>query len=476
MPYFRRHMSGIPRKLPYAAVAGPLVLALTLGACAPGDPYGAPQFPFLSRYNAVEAAAPVLLSNTEWWRGFRDAQLDQLMAMALVQNLSIAAARERVIAARAASRSVADPLALNTTVQSRLADDGTTTQTQSAGELGLSWMLDPFGQRLAQQRAAWARIDAADAQADGARLLVLFNLGNAYVDLRYLQRLLELRRQEIGARRKMLSQIRQMAEAGNATQLDMTRAQARLSDVEAQIPTLEARIQGQINQIAVLTGHAPGQMALDLTHGNGQPVSAMSPDVGIPADLLRNRPDIRVAERLYYAAVAETGVAKAALYPRLSLSGAITLTALGNSTSHNSFFGPVLSLPVFPGRAARGRLDQAESEARVAHTAWKATVLDAVLEVENALLAYEASRRAGVSAARSLTLYRQARGMVEALVDSGDGTIDDLLDADQALTASANTLAEAARQRGLDFIALNVRLGSGSRTGAQTADADPDNN
>lgn len=469
MPQLRRHIPGASRQAP-RAVAGSLVLALTLSACAPGAPYGVPQFPFLPGYKAAKPGAPVLLSNTEWWRGFQDRQLDHLMGLALVQNLSIAAARERVTTARAASRSLSDPFALDTTVESQLADNGTTTRTRTTGELGLSWMLDPFGQRLSQQKAAIARIDAADAQTDAARLLVLFNLGNAYVDLRYLQRLLQLRQQEITARRKTLSLARQMVENNAGTQLDLTRATARLSDVEAQIPTLQAQIRGKINQIAVLTGHAPGQLGLDLSEGRGQPVSSLSPQVGIPADLLRNRPDIRVAERLYYAAVAETGAAKAALYPRLSLSGAITLGAGGQ---RDAYFGPSLSLPVFPGNAARGNVDRAESEARLAHTTWKATVLDAIMEVENALLEYQASRTARSAAERSVTLYTQARSMVEGLITDGDATIDDLFDADQSLTNAANTLAETRRQQGLTFIALNVRLGSGSGAGVQTAMAEP---
>lgn len=459
-----RQIPGASRSASRQAVVGALVLALALSACAPGTSYKAPQFPFLPGYKAVRSGAPVLLSNTEWWRGFQDGRLDHLMQLALAQNLTIAAARERVIAARAASQSLADPFTASTTAQSRLTDDGSRSETQNSATLGLSWMLDPFGQRLSQQKAALARIDAADAQTDAARLLVLFNLGNAYVDLRYLQRLLQLRQQEITARRKTLALARQMADGNSGTRLDLTRASARLADVEAQVPTLQAQIRGQINQIAVLTGHAPGQLGLDLSQSSGQPVSSLSPQVGIPADLLRNRPDIRVAERLYYAAVAETGAAKAALYPRLSLSGAITLAGAGQ---RDAFFGPSLALPVFPGDSARGAADRAASEARLAQTTWKATVLDAILEVENALLDYQAARSARAAAERSVTLYTQARGMVEDLIASGDATIDDLFDADQSLTSAANTLAETQRQQGLSFIALNAALGSGSRAGGE---------
>ena len=474
MPRYRRHFSGISRLSPRLAVAGTLFLGLTLSACTVGEPYGAPRFAFLPGYKATKTGAPVLLSNTEWWRGFQDPALDHLVALALVDNLTIAAARERVVTARAASRQIANPLTLNTAAQSRITDTDTANYTETSGEIGLSWMLDPFGQRRSLQNAAWARIDAADAEADSARLLVLYNLCNAYVDLRYAQRLLELRRQEIVSRRQTLSLAERMSAANAGTRLELVRARARLSDVEAQIPMLEAQIRGRINQIAVLTGRVPGTLQIDLTRGKGQPVSALSPDVGIPADLLRNRPDIRVAERLYYAAVAETGVAKAALYPRLSLSGAISLTSRGGQSINESYFGPTLTLPTFPGQAARAGVDRAQSAARLAHTTWKATVMDAILEVENALLEYQASRKARAAAERSLTLYREAKGLVEDVLENGAATIDDLIDAEQSVTIAANTLADTRRQQGLDFIALNVRLGSGSRAGADVAEAVPE--
>ena len=125
------------------------------------------------------------------------------------------------------------------------------------------------------------------------------------------------------------------------------------------------------------------------------PHPAMSANVGIPADILRNRPDVRIAERIYYANVAETGVAQAQLYPQLSLSGAITLASIA-SGAHGAeyFFGPSLTLPALPGGPRKGALAAQQSRTRQAHTAWQSTVLDAIGEVETAITDYSASASA----------------------------------------------------------------------------------
>lgn len=472
MPRHRRHILG-PFRLPARPALAGLAMTCALAACNPAGPYDGPRFPFAGSYGAQTSSAPVLLTNTAWWTGFQDPLLDHLVTLALTDNLSLAAARERVVAARADSRSLSDPLGLTSTLEGRIRDGSTGNRNEGEASLGLSWMLDPYGLRREQLKAAWARVEAADAEADAARLLVLYNLCNAYVDLRYFQRLLVVRQQELTARRKTENLARTMLDQGVGTQLNLTRARARVADVETQIPTLQARVRMQMNQIAVLTGRAPGRLGVDLAQGSlGQPQSKMPPDIGIPADLLRNRPDIRIAERLYYASLADVGAARAALMPRLSLSGAITLTSVtGAATGRDAYFGPTLTFPALPGDAAKATVDRRLAAARLAHTTWKSTVLDAILEVENALLEYQASRKARSAAERSLTLNRETQGMIASLLDTGDATIEDLLDADQSVAQAAASLAETRRQQGLDFIALNIRLGSGSRTGDAAAPA-----
>ncbi|MDZ4138396.1 MAG: efflux transporter outer membrane subunit [Erythrobacter sp.] len=443
------------------------VLAVGVSACAPDTPYAGPSFAFLSSYKAAQAGAPVLLSNAEWWLRLKDPVLDRLVALALTDSLSLALARERVIEARAEQRRVPGLAALNSSAGAQLEGTGSNSpDTTGTAQLGLNWLLDPYGARREQLKAAGARVEVADAEVDAAQLLVLFSISNAYVELRYRQRLQALRQQELRGRQQTLALTQAMQVANSATRLEITRSQARVAELQSQLPDLAAAISAKKNEIAVLAGVVPGGLPPDLTagldKGSSQPRPDLSPDVGIPADLLRNRPDIRIAERRYYAALAEIGQARADLYPRLSLSGAITLNALERGGSGtNYYFGPRIQFPSLPTGQARAAVEARHSQARQAHSTWESTVLNAILEVENALLDYKALSSSLQSAAKAARLYRETLDLTREVFRRGDATLGDLIDAEQAVASADQALADTLYRRGQSFVALNVRLGSG---------------
>lgn len=445
-----------------------LVLAVFLSGC--GDqsvPYKKPVFGFLSKYAKAQNSTPVLLSNAAWWQGLGDPVLNQLIALALEDNLSLELARERVIAARAARNGVPGQAILTPSAQTQISDSNTTNSSVVANtQLGLSWMLDPYGARRNELRAASARIEVAQAEVDAARLLVLLNTANAYATLRHAQRTLAQRNAELGRRQSTLNLTRSLQEAESATKLEVIRSRARVLEIRSQVPTLEANITAGLNEVTVLIGRIPGKLPRDLgkmLHSSvAQPAPHLSPDVGIPADLLRNRPDIQIAERSYYAAVAEIGVARAGLYPRLSLSGAITLNALGGrSSAAEYYFGPTVAFPSIPLKPAREAIKARHSAARQAHTIWKTTVLNAILEVENALVAYKAADISFTSARQARRLYSETLALTRNVFKNGEATLGDLIDAEEALAQSDRTLTDLRLQHALRFIALNVRLGSG---------------
>jgi outer membrane protein, multidrug efflux system len=438
----------------------------TLAGCAKETPYAAPSFAFQQAYSGHKVGAPVLLENTSWWKGFKDPTLDRLVERALRDNLSLAAAKERIVEAEANLDTIPGGVSLNPSLGVRRSKGlGGTPQTRSEASVGLSWLLDPYGARRQQGKAARARIEVADAETDAAQLLVLLNLTNAYVDLRYSQQVLRIRHQEIRSRRQTLELTQTLFDKSSATRLDLVRAEARLSEAEAAVPTARAAILRQQYQIAGLLGVAPGTLDISLDDGM-MPHPAMSANVGIPADILRNRPDVRIAERIYYANVAEIGVAKAQLYPQLSLSGAITLASVASGVGggvHGAeyFFGPSLTLPSLPGGPRKGALAAQESRARQAHTAWQSTVLDAIREVETAIVDYSAAASATGASQKTVRLYREAASLTRDLVLRDSATLADLLDAEESITTAELTLAQNQRQQSLGFINLNVSLGSG---------------
>ncbi|HEX9857366.1 MAG TPA: efflux transporter outer membrane subunit [Paracoccaceae bacterium] len=440
-----------------------LMGAAALAGCTRETPYAAPVFLFQGSYAAQQGGVPVLLDNAAWWAGFKDPVLDALVQRALRDNLDLAIATERVEEARANLQAVPGAALLTPSASiSRSKGAGAAPQTRSEASLGLAWMLDPYGARREQIKAADARVEVADAEVDAARLLLLFNLANAYVDLRYSQRLLQIRQEELRARQQMVALTRTLLEQRSGTELDLMQTEARLAEAEARLPALRAAIQGRKYQIGTLLGMAPGTLDINLDSTARQPLAALATGVGIPADLLRNRPDIRIAERLYYASVAEIGAARADLYPRLSLGGAITLASIGGAEGVEYRFGPSLVLPAFPDGARRATVSARESRARQAHASWKSTVLEAILEVETALQDYAGNSAAVQASRKAERLYRDAAELTRDMVTQDGATIRDIIDAEESVIDASLMLAENLRQQARSFVSLNVGLGAGN--------------
>lgn len=438
-------------------------LAVLLAGCSVGPAYKNPIFPFATSYKARLGGNPVLLDNAAWWLGFKDPTLNELVETALSGNLDLVLATERVTEALALAETIPQGGSITGNV-----DAGARgirhqpTQTGARGTVGLSWLFDPYGGRDAQNRAAAARVEVADAELDAARLLLLSGITIAYIDLRFHQRALQLRRQELGSRRATLDLARKLEIGKAATRLDTIRAEALVSETQSRIPGAEAAIRVQQNRIAVLLGLAPGAVGLSLADSKGQPLAKMPADIGIPADLLRNRPDIRITERLYYAAVADIGAAQADLYPTLSLGGEISLSGFGGVKGSDYFFGPTLRLPALPNGPQAAAVKARESRARQALTTWRSSVLGAIENVESALVEYSGSRNSVTSARKTVRLRRESVTLTRKLISRDGATVRDLLDAEQSVAVANTLLSQNLRQLGRNFVTLNVSLGSGN--------------
>jgi multidrug efflux system outer membrane protein len=209
-----------------------------------------------------------------------------------------------------------------------------------------------------------------------------------------------------------------------------------------------------------LLGTTLGSLNVDLSYSGRQPYLSAAAPIGVPADLLRIRPDIRAAERNYAAAVSEVTVAQAARYPSLSLSGQISAPLDGGGSTNA--IGAGLILPLFnqPGLAAQ--VDANISRASQAYLKWRILVLSAVGDVETSLAAVESSRRVVNAAQKSLNLNLEALRLSKDLYnDGGLVTVIELLDSERAVTTARSTVAEALRTYATDIISLYVALGVG---------------
>ena len=450
-----------------------------LAGCSTEEPYSKPTFGFASSYKSVPDSAPLLLTNNVWWQNLNDKTLNALIDRALKGNIDLAIARERVVEAHSVLEGVPPNGDLTPTASVRRQDQigaGNSPTTRSEAALGANWLFDPYGSRKQQIQAAGARVEVAGAEVDAARLLLILNMSNAYVDLRYSQRLLQLRKQQLASRRKTVSLTRKLFEQESTTRVEMVRTEALVAETQTQIPPLQAQIQSFKNEIAVLAGVAPGTLGINLDGQIHQPHPSLAPNIGIPADLLRNRPDIRIAERSYYAAVSEIGVARANLYPRLSLGGSIGPVRASGLSGMEYFFGPSIVFPSLLDSSLKARVAARHSQARQAHEGWKSTVLGALRDVENARAAYEGSARSSKTARRSVRLYREARNLTRDQVGRGSATIRDLIDTEESIADADVVLANEMRQLGRNFVLLNISIGAGSDVGGHMDSPVPQQN
>ncbi|MEO0566861.1 MAG: efflux transporter outer membrane subunit [Pseudomonadota bacterium] len=436
-----------------------------LSACSTEEPFIAPFFNFAPSYQSGIEAAPVLLTNDAWWEDLHDKTLNHLVDTALDDNIDLGIARERVIEALSVLEGVPPNAEINPSLSAQRGETAgvaTSSETTSSASLGVFWMLDPYGIRRQSIQAAGARVEVADAEVDAARQLIILNLTSAYVDLRFNQRLLELRKRQLASRRQTLELTRKLFEQGSAIKVELTRTEALLAETQSQIPPLVAAVQSLKNDIAILTGVAPGQLGINLDGHVHQPHPKMPTDIGIPADILRNRPDLRIAERNYYAEVSDIGIARADLFPQLSLSGSVGPARNEGVTEIEYFFGPSIIFPSLLDNSLKANVAVQVSQARQAHETWKSTVLSALGEVENALASYRGSAGSVTQARRSAQLFVSARNLTRQLVESGEGTVRELIDVEQDVANADVALAQALQQLGQNYVALHTSLGAGS--------------
>lgn len=436
-----------------------LLGALALAGCAAGPDYKAPTIALPSAY--VEGAKGSLgnVSAQAWWRDFRDPTLNTLVARGLGQNLSIQTAVERVTQAEATLRTTGVAGLVSGNVQAT-EKRGTTTAggvaTSASATFSPSLVLDLFGGEQRAREQALANLQAAKLNVGEARLTFLSSLVTNYVNARYYQSAASITRATIRSREETLRIVRAQLNAGTATELDVAQAEAALAQSRASLPTLENGYYGAAYAIATLLAEPAGPLLKTLNKGAAQPSPRSNAAPGVPADLLRNRPDVASAERSYAAAVAAVGIADAARLPSISLGGTIT-----TSTNPTWSFGPSLLLPLLNQPALAAAADAKMSAARQAELAWKSTVLNAVQSVQAAESSYIRARRSVATARDAVDAYKRVVDLSRQTYQAGTTTLIDLLTNERSLASAELSLASARQSLATSWATLQVAVGRG---------------
>ncbi|CAH2603138.1 Efflux transporter outer membrane subunit [Rhodovastum atsumiense] len=474
-PWWRSRRQSLLAGLGAAPRLG-LVVLLAAG-CTLGPDHQPPEMLLPAAWSGPLATSPTAVAQGAWWQRFHDPVLDGLITRSLAANPDVAKAQASLRAARASLAQQRaglwpslDASASVTEQRSSLAASGygsgaRTYGTWTAG-FDADFELDVFGGQRRTIESARATAEAAAAERDATVLSLIGDVANAYVQVRGYQAQLEVARQTLATRRDTAALTRGRARAGLVSELDAVKAEAEAESAEAAIPPLEQSLAGQVHGLAVLTGAAPGELTGLMAPVRPVPTLGGAIVADAPATLLVRRPDIRAAERRLAAANAAIGAAEADRYPAVSLAGAIGLNAarLGNVTDVSSrvwSVAPQVSLPVFDAGKRAAVVAEREAERDEALASWRATVLTALKEVENALVGLDREAAHNARLRRSVRAWQDAAQLARAQYRAGLSNFLDVLDAERSLSEAQDTLAQSDTALATQAIALFKALGGG---------------
>ncbi|TXI11194.1 MAG: efflux transporter outer membrane subunit [Rhizobium sp.] len=450
-------------------------LLLVLAGCVSGPDHKPPEMPLPAKFSEGGTKVNGDIAGSQWWTAFGDPKLTAFAAQGLAQNLNIQQTLERINQAEAAvvtagagglpSLTVTGD---NTTSGQKGTASGLSSgvrRNTTTGSASASWLLDLWGQYRRSTESANASLDAAYSSVDAARLTFLQDLATSYVNARYYQALVAIAQENLKSRRDTLSLTKFQLEAGAASRLDVVQAEGLVNSTLSTIPGFEIQYRQAVHHIATLLNVPSATIIAQMQGGGRQPVFRGSVRTGVPADLIRNRPDIRIAERNLAAATAQIGVAEAKLFPSITLSGAISPTYIHTSAASGGLtswsFGPSLNLPIFDGGALRAGVKTAESSSREQYIVWKQTVTSAVEQVENYLSAVTRDAQTVAALHAQVKSYQEALQLSTASYKDGASSLLDVLDAQRNVTAAQQSLAQAVQTSAIDYIGLNVNIGAG---------------
>ena len=425
---------------PYLLMA--LMVFMITGCATVGPDYAPPDLDLPEGWH-TEAVSPGGGNPdrlARWWQSMADPVLSRLIEAAQAGNLDVQDAISRVRQARL-SRAITNGGRFPTLDASASAslsgnDSSDTSEWYTVG-FDAGWEIDLFGGTRRALEAADADIAAEAADFDDVLVTLFAEVAVNYIDLRAYQARLSVARRNVRSMEETWSLLDSMANAGMGGELTTAQARYNLYSARAKIPDLDAGLAESMHRLAVLSGRPAGALDDMLAKVQPMPKAPSQLAMGVPADLLRQRPDIRKAERQLAAQTARIGEAEADLYPSLRLSGSIGLEALslGDLFSAGSriwSIGPSISLPLFNAAALRNQVDVERELQQQALIAYQQTVLEALEEVENALVALDCEKQKQIRLASAARSARQAADIAKAQYATGMTGFSDVLDAQRS--------------------------------------------
>ncbi|KAF0092887.1 MAG: RND efflux system outer membrane lipoprotein NodT [Puniceicoccaceae bacterium 5H] len=424
--------------------------------------------------SASDAASLDTAALQQWWARFDDPVLDRLIGEALAHSPDLQSAVSRVAVARA-QRGVerADLLpsasagvsGRGTRTRDHLAE--TTTNSESWGaSADASWEIDLFGRQRLQLSAADANLAQTEENFRAAQVSLAAEVAVTYINLRAAETQLDVVLRNLDIQEETTQLTRWREQAGQTDSLATLQAEASLEQARASLPSLRQSIQQTRNQLAILTGRTPGSLNGLLEASKPIPEVPPQIDIGIPAETLRQRPDVRAAEYAVQSAVKLADAAQRQRLPSLSLSGSIGVDALeaGDLFDPQATVGSIvgnLTAPIFQGGRIHENIVIQNEQARQALLAYESTVLDALSEVEDALISIRTTRERLATLAKATDAAREAVDLATLQYESGEADILDVLNAQRTLLSLEEQQANTTASQASAHVQLYKALGGG---------------
>jgi multidrug efflux system outer membrane protein len=460
-----------------------LIAAGWLTGCAVGPNYQRPLVKTPENFRAPDplpAPQPTSLADLKWWDVFKDDKLQELIRAALAANYDLRDAVVRVEAARAslgATRSNQFPqIGASGDIQfTRISRGGQTplpasfvpSQNRNFGEAALnllSFEVDIWGRLRRATEAARANMLSAEENRKAVVVTLVSDVATAYLHLRELDYELEISNATLATRRDSLSLTTDRQTGGVATLLDLRQAEQLVDTAEQTIPQIQQQIEQTENQITLLLGQSPG----GIVRGQDFMQQELPPEVpaGLPSALLERRPDILAAEQNLVAANANIGVAKAAYFPQISLSGLLggqssQLSTLFNGPHSAWSFVPQVSQPIFTAGRLKSGVKFAEAQRDSALIQYEKTIQTAFTDVSNALIAHQRVRESRLKQEALVATLQDRTRLAYVRYRGGVDTQLNALDSDRDLFQARLSLAEIRLNELLSVVQLYKALGGG---------------
>ncbi|RDE05390.1 efflux transporter outer membrane subunit [Sphingomonas aracearum] len=446
-----------------------LATALPLQACAVGPDYAPPSSAGLGVPAGYSTANPggTLPDITTWWTRFNDPLLTGIVERARANNLDIAQGVARLRQAReglAQARGAALPSVSGSAGYNRFAFDNVGDRDNFSLGADASYQAGIFGEIRRNVEANRATYAASGYDLATVQTSVASEVARNYILVRNAQTDLQIARDSLRVQDENLEITGFRVQAGLVSSLDVEQSRAQRAQTAAQIPIIEQNLQAAINRLGVLTGQAPGALRSELTAARPIPVGQEPGGIGVPADVLRQRPDVRAAERTLAANTAAIGVEQAALYPALNITGNIgtaasSIGSLTNLVTGGLFAG--LTQLIFDGGRTRSRVRAQRAAAEGALANYKQVVLIALEDVENALTALQAAKDQQREFAVALDAARNTAILARSQYRTGLTDITTLNTAEASLLSAQNGLADARASQASALVQLYLALGGG---------------